>query len=222
MSVRGAGDQITISCPMLRASTTCLPLLCLSLAGAAPGTRPVAPDIRVELAAVTLADDCAPPAPSPPPAKPARPAKAAKPASPPVLQSQQPGVVAEPASRHCEQTSMQLGITAPAGTKPTTIQIKKVELLDAKGKLLEVLAARNPTRFVDQAYAPWDEHVGAGEKVSAMYALTAPNWDKLTGGRWNAHEKAFQLRVTFSIGSARKTIDKQSITPVRLPPPVPT
>ena len=37
-----------------------------------------------------------------------------------------------------------------------------------------------------------------------------------------AHEKTFQLRVTVAIGAGSHTVEKQSITPARLPPPVPT
>ena len=55
-----------------------------------------------------------------------------------------------------------------------------------------------------------------------MYDLTAPDWNKLTNGRWNAHSKTFQVRVVVEIGGNNKTVTKQAITAARLPPPVPT
>ena len=62
----------------------------------------------------------------------------------------------------------------------------------------------------------------AGGKLNASYLLSSPNWDALTNGRWSAHTKTFQLRVTLAIGAAERTVDKQSITPAMLEPPVPT
>jgi hypothetical protein len=181
-------------------------------------------EVSVSLASVTLGDDCGPrtppaPAPSQPPA--AAPARRA-----PSKPSEAPAdcdVGGCGYARHCEQTSMQLSLRSPAGTKPTTIRIKKVELLDPKGKLLQVLAAREPTRWTDRGgYVAWDQTIGANQTIAASYALEAPSWDKLTGGRYSAHNKTFQLRVTVTVGTANKTVEKQSITPAMLPPPVPT
>jgi hypothetical protein len=183
------------------------------------------PDVTVELAAVTLGDDCVP---VPPPATktPAKPAKPpASPAQPRAIPSPADcgGPNCGPVGQQCEQTSMQLAITTPAGFAATTVTIKRVELLDPKGKVLEVLSARVPQKWTpDGTYAAWDEKLGAGATVRAMYALTAPNWDKLTNGRWNAHTKTFQLRVTVAIGTASKTVEKQAITAARIPPAVPT
>jgi hypothetical protein len=184
---------------------------------AAPGT-----DVSVSLASVTLADDCpsrTPPAPAQPPA--AAPARRA-PSTPGVAAPSDCGSPSCDVPRHCEQTSMQLSVRAPAGAKPTTIRIKKVELLDPKGKLLQVLAVREAARWTDRGYVAWDQTIRAAETVAASYALEAPSWDKLTNGRYNAHSKTFQLRVTVTVGTANRTVEKQSITPAMLPPPVPT
>jgi hypothetical protein len=170
---------------------------------------PPAAALAVELAAVTLADDC-----PPVPATPAKPSDEAVPAK--------PGRAAPGSRGHCNQTSMQLVIKAPSGAE-AMVKVKKVELLDDKGKLLEVLTPRAPrTWAANGQYVAWDERLTAGKTVQAMYDLTMPDWNKLTGGRWNAHTRAFQVRVTVAIGGANKTVEKQSITPVRLPPAVPT
>lgn len=114
---------------------------------------------------------------------------------------------------------MQLMITSAAAT---TIKVTKVELLDDKGKLLQVLTSRAPKQWSTEKYVTWDEKVPSGQPVKVMYDLSMPDWNKLTGGRWSAHEKTFQLRVTVAVAGGNKTLNKQSITPVRLPPPVPT
>jgi len=191
-------------------------------------------EVTVELSSVTLADNCAPvpPAPPAPPAKPApgQPAAPsrvaqdpARPGTPAAVSVADPRCASTGCGRHCEQTSMQLSIKAEPGAKPTTIKVKKVELLDDKGKLLEVLTAREPTQWAqDGKYVVWDQALAADQTVKASYALTAPSWDKLTNGRWNAHARTFQLRVTVTVGSGDITVDKQAITAARLPPAVPT
>ena len=88
--------------------------------------------LSVELAAVTLGDDCAPP----PPATP-KPAITQPPAAAPMKVA--PGGSYRGA---CDQTTMQLVIKTPSSFKAGTVKIKKVELLDADGKLLQTLAAR--------------------------------------------------------------------------------
>ncbi|HEU0035039.1 MAG TPA: hypothetical protein VFQ53_30645 [Kofleriaceae bacterium] len=181
-------------------------VLCLAAVACTSSDAKVPNEITVELAAVTLGDDCAPP-------KPATPAAVA------------PSRCAGPnCGRRCDQTSMQLAIRAQPGVKHTTLAIKKVELLDDKGKLLQELAAREGTVWNDAkgAYVAWDQTIDASANLKTMYALAAPNWDKLTNGRWHAHEKTFQLRVTVVIGSGTRTVEKQAITPTRLPPAVPT
>lgn len=202
----------------------------LALAGCTESTADTAKDrfakpppvsgLTVELAAVSLADDCAPP---PPP-------RSAIPASPPVMPADSaPSVPARRApgaggGRYgCDQTTMQLRITTPANFRPGTVTIKRIELLDIEGKLLQTLTSRNPRAWKNtSSYLPWDERVGASQGVNSMYDLSSPNWAKLTGSRWNAHTKTFQVRVTVEIGGANKTVTRTAITPTRLPPPVPT
>jgi hypothetical protein len=118
---------------------------------------------------------------------------------------------------------MQLRIRTPANFKTGTVRIKRVELLDTEGKLLQTLTARNPRAWKNaNSYLPWDEKVWANQGVNSMYDLSSPDWGKLTGSRWNAHTKTFQVRVTVQIGGANKTVTRTAITPTRLPPPVPT
>ncbi|MBA2542187.1 MAG: hypothetical protein H0V17_21280 [Deltaproteobacteria bacterium] len=181
-------------------------------------TEPAALDVAVELAAVTLGDDCG-----------------ANPLLPPPVAAKRrnPNVMAAPAAapldadasyyrRHCDQTSMQLSLRATGGTGSTTVKIKKVELLDSHGNFLADLSARAPTRWDGASYTAWNQTVDAGQTLAASYSLSSPNWEQLTGGRWQAHTRSFQLRVTLTVGSKNHTVDKQSITPAMLEPAVPT
>jgi hypothetical protein len=198
--------------------TTAMMLAAIAACASSEAKVPI--DVAVELSAVTLADECGRP---PPPA-----VKFAQPPGKPAPST--PAVAARCAGPNCnfrgscEQTSMQLAIHSQPGTKPTVLKVKKVELLDTKGNVLEVLTARDPSVWNDgdAKYVAWDQTIGADATLKTMYALSSPSWDKLTNGRYNAHNKTFQLRVTVTIGTGTRTIEKQAITPARLSPPVPT
>jgi hypothetical protein len=188
------------------------------------------PAVNVELSGVTLAEDCGDAA----PARVAPPKEVeaeSKSASQPRMQQERDiaaGACADPSNcdgprRGCTPTSMQLAVRAPSDAKPTTIRIKKVELLDPKGNVLETLASRGPSKWDQRgAYVAWNEQVAAGERVEASYLLATPDWNKHAGGKWNAHAKVFQLRVTVAVGDAERTIEKQSVVPAMLAPEVET
>lgn len=189
-------------------------------------------EVTIELSSVTLADNCPtptvqPPPPSgfakPPPSKPAQ-SSETEPA-PNVARGScaRPPCPSIGRSRACEQTSMQLSFAAQAGTKQTTIQIKRVELLDDKGKLLETLTASLPQQWdaAKGSYVKWDGSLGASSTVKSTYRLTAPDWSKL-GGRFHAHSRKFQLRVIVTVGGADRTVEKTSIIPAHIEPMVVT
>jgi hypothetical protein len=212
------------------------PLLfaCSSKSSAKPPETPR--EATVELASVTLADDCGDAARPPPPptraaASPPVPAQAPSSVEPPADEAVAPSAMAARCAgpncghdrRACDQTSMQLALAAPAGAA-TAFAVKKVELLDERGALLGELTPRKATAWSDAAgaYQPWDQNLAAGAKLNVSYALSSPDWNKLDGGRWNAHTKKFQLRVTLTVGTADRTVEKKAISPAEIEPAVPT
>jgi hypothetical protein len=200
--------------------------LVLALAACSSSDAKTADDYSVSLSSVNLGYDC-----WMPPTPPAKPADSAPPAAAPRKVPASPPASTEPADiapgrtsgpRHCDQTSMQILIKANAGLKTAPVKVKKVELLDAKGKLIEELTARDAQKWETDKYVAWDQSIEGGKSLQVLYPLTAPAWHKMPGGRMSAHEKSFQLRVTLTLGAGERTIEKQSIVPARLPPPVPT
>jgi hypothetical protein len=171
---------------------------------------------RVELTAVTLADDCGgtPPWTAPPAAKPA--AKAAPTSTQP--EGPRSRERADQARMRCEQTSMQLAIIA---TGAATIQIKSVELLDESGASIGMLTATKPTMWsaANSAYEPWDEKVTTGT-VNVSYVLGQPAWGNVKD-RWN---KTFTLKTVVSVGGVDQTATKDVTlsAPTSLPPNVRT
>jgi hypothetical protein len=199
-------------------------MVLLVIAGCAKSDATPNQEVAVELAAVTLADDCG--------LNPALPA-------PKIKADADEGKRAPDAKRKpgsddldcggmgcgrgaCEQTSIQLSIKATATAKPTTIKVKKVELLDDKGKLLETLTAKQPSRWNAKKYIAWNESVAAGETLATSYLVSSPNWNKLTNGRRNAHTKKFQVRVTLAVGTQSRTFEKQVTAPAMVEPDVDT
>lgn len=170
-----------------------------------PPAKPVkAAPARIELTAVTLADDCGGTAPANAPK-----AKSA-------LKADSAGARAR---RRCEQTSMQLSITAAGASR---IKVKSVELFDDTGKSLGKLAPSTPTRWsVDASmYEAWDETVPANSTTSVSYVLQQPDWDRI-GNRWN---RTYTLKTVVSIGGVDRTAQKEVTlsAPTSLPPNVKT
>lgn len=107
------------------------------------------------------------------------------------------------AKRACQQSSMQLSVNGGDGG---AVQVKKVELVDDKGAVVGELKARAPTVWTEGgAYVPWDENVGAGQRLQVSYALSQPNWDAVPN-RWN---RRFTVRAVISIAGADQTAQKE-------------
>lgn len=191
---------------------------------APPVTAPsVATAVTLELTAVTLADDCggappwgAPPAPSQPASKSARKADSAREGA-----SVPKGRMAK-AKRRCEQTSMQLAITAAATGTPTTVDVKSVELFDDTGASVGVLAASSPTRWSEASstYEAWDGKIAAGQQLSASYVLSQPAWDNVAS-RWN---RTYTLKAVMTVGTGQQAVQRNVMisAPTSLPPNVKT
>jgi hypothetical protein len=184
-----------------------------------PPTTPPATvgKITVVMTAATLADDCGGSAPWEAPQ-----AKAAtKKQDSEFADMDEPKGKAKMARRRCEQTSMQLSVTAAAGGAPAKVQVKKVELFDQNGKSLGVLAASKPTRWTDKSmYEAWDESVAPDQKLSVSYVLAQPNWDAVPD-RMN---KTYTVKATVSVGGGDQTVSKdvELRAPTILPPGVKT
>ncbi len=200
-----------------------------------PGVAPMrGPEISVELSGVTLADDCPDGQPTkavPPPVitASAGAAPAAKQAAGSLVAQDSARSAAvcagpdcqmpPPSAAACEQTSMQLAVRS---SEATQLVVKKVELLDNDGVVVGELVARGATRWDASQYVAWDEAIAANAPLSISYQLTAPDWNKIAKGRWKAMGMKFQLRVTVSVGTSERTIEKQSISPALPEPAVAT
>jgi hypothetical protein len=103
----------------------------------------------------------------------------------------------------CEQTAVQLSIRSPASVPATTMKLKQAELLDRNGKLIEVLTAASPSRWVTDKFVAWDESIGPGQTMAVGYKLSSPDWSKIP----NANKRTFKLRVTVTVGGSDRTFE---------------
>ncbi len=174
-------------------------------------------DVTVEIAGVTLGDDCGGAAVLPPPA----PAAVSPARRPP---GEAPSAVADNNARYrCNQTSVQLAVRATNTTGATPMKIKKVELLDADGKVLGELASSAPMRWSAKgAYEAWDQNIAPNDAAQVSYVLASPAWNTMEGGTYGQANKMFQLRVTVALGAKDRVIEKTAIRPTIMPPAVPT
>ncbi len=101
----------------------------------------------------------------------------------------------------CDQTAVQLSIRSVASATPTTIKLKRVELLDRSGKLIEVLSSHSPSRWGTDAFVAWDERIVPGQTMAVGYKLSTPDWSKIP----NANKRSFKMRVTVTVGNEDRT-----------------
>lgn len=148
--------------------------------------------IDVAIASITLAEDC-----------PGRVAQAE------LAQGSCAGDCSGMARRMCEQTLLQVSLRSTASMK-TAVAVSKIEMLDGAGTVIGSLKVREATRWTnDGTFAAWDQVVGPGEVMSASYALTAPDWGLVPGGRDPSNK--VRVRVTFKLGEGEKTFEKEAV-----------
>jgi hypothetical protein len=191
---------------------------------------PAPAKVAVTMTAATLAEDCGGTAPiAPPPTKFAKPpssgarAESDDPAPGP---SRARGDVsagyAGRARMRCEQTSMQLSVIAGSGVAPTSIRVKKVELVDDTGKLIGTLTPSAPTVWsdADGIYKPWAQTVSPDTKLSVSYALSKPDWS----GVKDRASHSYVLRAVIVVGGADQTVQREAhiAAPTIMPPNVRT
>ncbi len=170
---------------------------------APPAKTAPKPSARVELTAVTLADDCGP--------------RTAPKAAQSGAQAEMGGGAR--ARHRCEQPSMQLSVTA---TDAMNLKVKSVKLYDEKGTLVGTLTAARPTKWsqATSVYESWNEAVPANTTISVSYVLSQPSWDRVAD-RWN---KTFTLKAVVTVGGVDKTTQRDVAlhAPTSLPPNVRT
>ncbi len=153
---------------------------------------PKPPEISVGLASTRLGANCNEARPEPPAETPRSPATA------------KPDPTPEPAQRiPCDQTAVQLSIRSPAGVPATRVTMKRAELLDRDGTLLEVLPSHSPSKWGTDQFVPWDEYAVPGKTMAVGYKLKSPDWSKIP----NANNRSFKLRVTVAVGDKVQTFE---------------
>jgi hypothetical protein len=171
-----------------------------ALAVSPPPTIAAASAVVIAVASITLADDC-----------PSESKTASIEAEPKAKSKADRGN--SPAKREaaaCVQTAVQLDLRSSA-TAATTITLRKVELVDATGKVLGELTPRAPDRWTDEgSYVAWDQALAAGATLKASWPLSSPDWAKYGTTKAAAATQVFQLRLTVAVNGADQIVAGQA------------
>lgn len=222
------GNALLVSALLVLALTGCNQAGSAELSSVDPGTPPVqtveqAPasavavgptDVSVVMSAATLGDDCT--------GVGTVPVRAAAPAPKKARAGSQGAASAKmtAARRACQQTSMQLSVSAGPNATATDLGVKSVQLLDEKGKIVAELTASAPAAWsAAGSYAPWNQTIKPGQTLSVTYALTTPVGDAL-----NDRTKTWTMKAVVTVGGKDQTLQRDVTVFVEtiLPPGVVT
>jgi hypothetical protein len=160
-------------------------------------------EVRVEIASVTLGQECDPQAGAK--AEAHRKADADAPAE------------SAKRKRACEQSTLQLSVWGAQVGKPVELRLGTVELLDEQGRALGRLVAREPTRYDGSVYRAWDQQVAPGSSQTVSYKLGAAPVPI-------ARDTGYRVQVHVTVGGRERTVTKalRLESPAYLPPDVKT
>jgi hypothetical protein len=184
----------------------------------APETPPPGPvplpipgpgNVTVDLASVTLANDCGT-APTTAPTRIATGAPAVDPAGHAAGSST---MAADSVERPCRQSSVQLVVSNRTGTS-ARLRVTSVTVLD-RGASIGELRPGKPSRWAGDRYEVWDETVAADASLNVAYALSRP---AVFAGM------TYTVRVVISTVGGDTTVETQAAVegPASLPPGVST
>lgn len=175
-----------------------------------PLPEPPSAEIKVAVASVQLIEDC-------PELAPAAAASARKPVAAslpgpsvggPAGRSQQQGdAIDDRHYRHCTQSTVQLSVRSDV---LGPFRIEAIRVLDPKSQRAAGAATlREPTRWSDSMYSPWDGQVDVKTELKISYKLGALDLTRaaeLVGPDFNTYMGPFVLELDVSVDGHRQTI----------------
>lgn len=166
-------------------------------------------EIRVEIASVTLGQECDPAA--------GAKAEATIKADADVSAAAAADKSASKRKRACEQSTLQLSVWGAQVGKPVELRLGAVELLDENGRALGRLVAREPTRFDGDVYRVWDQQIAPRSTQTVSYKLGATPVPI-------ARDTGYRVQVHVTVGGRERTVTKslRLESPAYAPPDVKT
>jgi hypothetical protein len=180
--------------------------------------RPVPGKLTIGLASVTLANDCgtAPMTEPPQPTTGSSGAARAERSAGSAIGAMPPSAAKRAAEEPCQQSSVQL-VVSNLTAASASMQVKSVTVIDGKGARVAELGASKPSRWVGDAYQPWDGSVEQGATLNVAYALSRP---AVAAG------ETYTVRVVLATAGGDTTVETQASVevsgPASLPPGVST
>lgn len=148
-------------------------------------------EVDVTLASVTLAQDCAP------------------------AGAGEPGIAGDCAEDSdscggwCQQSSLQLHITATADGTEVPFEIVSVRVTDPDAALVGSLTTRSPRVFTEDSYTPWDETIAPSDDLSVTYDTSAPDW--YASGARLAWGTVYEVEVVVRVDGVERTLHGEAM-----------
>lgn len=166
----------------------------------APLPEPPSAEIKVAVASVQLIEDC-------PELAPAAAASARKPTASLPGPSAAGEAIDDRHDRHCTQSTVQLSVRSDV---LGPFRIEAIRVLDPKSQRAAGSATlREPTRWSDSMYSPWDGRVDVKTELKISYKLGALDLTRaaeLVGPDFNTYMGPFVLELDVSVDGHRQTI----------------
>jgi len=111
----------------------------------------------------------------------------------------------------CQQSNVQLKVSAGSGAGDVTFEIVRVRVLDHNsGAQLDQLTARSPQKWSGTTYSVWDQKIAPLDDFTASYDMSAPNWTTLSpNGFMNT---GYRVEVDLLIGGQARTVSLDGVT----------
>ncbi|MEA2699648.1 MAG: hypothetical protein QOI66_3919, partial [Myxococcales bacterium] len=111
----------------------------------------------------------------------------------------------------CQQSNVQLKVSAGGGTGDVTFEIVRVRVLDhTSGKQLDQLTARSPQKWSGTTYSVWDQKIAPLDDFTASYQTSAPNWTSLSPNGFT--NTTYRVEVDLLIGGQPHTVSLDGVT----------
>jgi hypothetical protein len=119
-----------------------------------------------------------------------------------------------PCPDFCQQTAVQLELSALAGDGEVPIEVLEIRLVSlADGRVVDTLSPHEAQVFDGASYVPWDSRIAGGESLDVRFPTDAPDWTTIGGGDpWSTHSMEFRVEVRLLVDGIERTID---IAPVQ-------
>ncbi|MCC7537829.1 MAG: hypothetical protein IT379_16515 [Deltaproteobacteria bacterium] len=114
----------------------------------------------------------------------------------------------------CRPTTLQLALTAGAGSAPASVEVASVELYDARSgsRILALTPAPGQVWTPQGTYGAWDGRVAASQSLQVSYRLRGLDWSRVTEQTgFGPHDGRFRVRVVVRVNGESRELASEEL-----------